>query len=141
MDKYNLDRFVEAQKFAYEFALIEVKQGYKESHWMWYIFPQIHGLGFSYMSETYSIKSREEAIAYMEHPILGNNLIEISNALLHLKNNNAESIFGEIDALKLQSCMTLFGEVCEECDIFHKVLEKYFDGQKDGLTLEILKNM
>ena len=137
--EYNLKRFEDAQKEVYPIALKEIKQGYKQSHWMWYIFPQIHGLGYSSTSKYYAIKSIEEAKEYMKHPILSKNLIEISNALLELETNDSIKIFGTIDSRKLQSCMTLFNESCPQYNIFNKILIKYFNGHKDKLTLDLLK--
>ena len=137
-NEYNLKRFIDAQKDVYPIALKEIKQGYKQSHWMWYIFPQIHGLGYSSTSKYYAIKSIEEAKEYMKHPILSKNLIEISNVLLELETNDSIKIFGTIDSKKLQSCMTLFNEICPN-SIFNKVLIKYFKGHKDKSTIDILK--
>lgn len=105
---------------------------------MWYIFPQIHGLGYSSTSKYYAIKSIEEAKEYMKHPRLSKNLIEISNVLLELETNDSIKIFGTIDSKKLQSCMTLFNESCPN-SIFNKVLIIYFNGHKDKSTLDILK--
>lgn len=138
MDKYNLNRFVEAQNTNYQIALEEIKQGHKQSHWMWYIFPQIHGLGMSSMSVYYSIKSKQEAIEYMKHPLLSKNLIEITKVLCTLNTNDSIKVFGTIDSIKLQSCMTLFNEI-KPNELFQKVLNKYYDGNKDLKTLQILK--
>lgn len=140
MDKYNLDRFVEAQKLNYQTALEEVKNECKITHWMWYIFPQIDGLGMSEMSRYYSIKFREEIEEYMGNDYLRNNLLEISETLLTLQTNNAILIFDFVDSIKLRSSMTLFAEVFPEYEVFQKVLDKFFDGQKDPLTLDYLQN-
>lgn len=132
----SLERFVEAQAFAssYERALAEVKDGMKIGHWIWYIFPQVKGLGMSYNSQYYGIEGLEEARAYLQHPVLGARLREITTAFLNLKDTNAEEVFGGLDAMKVRSCMTLFDEVAED-DLFMQVLEKYYQGEKDELTL------
>ena len=131
-----LDRFIKAQEQDYFGALQEVKKGRKLTHWMWYIFPQLKGLGYSAMAEFYGIESIEEAKEYIEHEILGKRLIEISNELLKLNTNNSIQIFGEIDSLKLKSCMTLFDYVSEN-DVFNKVLQKFYNGEKDLKTIGI----
>ena len=131
----NLDRFISVQKYVYEEALTEVKQGNKKSHWMWFIFPQIIGLGESDTAIYYSIVNIEEATKFLSHEILGKRLREITSELLKLKTNDPEEIFGEIDAVKLKSSMTLF-DCVEENSIFDEVLKKYFNGQRDELTLE-----
>lgn len=133
----NLDRFISVQKYVYEEALTEVKQGNKKSHWMWFIFPQIIGLGESDTAIYYSIVNIEEATKFLSHEILGKRLREITSELLKLKTNDAEEIFGEIDAVKLKSSMTLF-DCVEENSIFDEVLKKYFNGQRDELTLNKL---
>lgn len=133
----NLDRFISVQKYVYEEALTEVKQGNKKSHWMWFIFPQIIGLGESDTAIYYSIVNIEEATKFLSHEILGKRLREITSELLKLKTNDPEEIFGEIDAVKLKSSMTLF-DCVEENSIFDEVLKKYFNGQRDELTLNKL---
>lgn len=133
----SLDRFISVQNYVYEEALTEIKQGEKKSHWMWFIFPQIIGLGESDNAVYYSIVNIEEATKFLSHEVLGKRLREITNELLKLKTNNPEEIFGEIDAMKLKSSMTLFDYV-EENSIFDEVLKKYFNGQRDELTLEKL---
>lgn len=140
MDKYDLDRFIKAQEYSYQTALKEIENECKITHWMWYIFPQIDGLGISEMSRYYSIKSREEIEEYMKNDYLRNNLLEISETLLTLQTNNAVLVFDLIDSVKLRSSMTLFAEVFPEYEVFQKVLDKFFDGQKDPLTLDYLKN-
>ena len=136
---YDLSRFIKAQKEDYQLALSEIKNGKKESHWMWYIFPQIIGLGMSETSVYYSIQNIEEAKAFLEDEYLGWNLIEICKALLSLPVNNAMAIFGSPDDMKLKSSMTLFNCASdEEQNIFAEVLNKFFDGNQDVLTLEIL---
>lgn len=136
-----LDRFLIAQQNYYQTAYHEVKSGKKKSHWMWFIFPQIQGLGYSEMARYYAIESREEAADYIVDSTLGNNLIEISRVLLELDGSNATEIMGEPDDKKLQSCMTLFSTIAPEVDVFENVLEKYFEGKKDQRTLEILQEM
>ena len=132
-----VDRFVHAQEDTYNLALEEVRSGKKRSHWMWYVFPQIRGLGRTMHSLFFSINDIDEAKEYLAHPILGKRLIEISQALLSLDTNDAHSIFGSPDDLKLRSCMTLF-DVVRHDSIFSKVLAKFFDGERDALTLNIL---
>ena len=138
---HDLERFYKAQEYDYETALSEIRNGRKESHWMWYIFPQIAGLGRSTTAEYYAIKSKEEAKAYIEDPVLGKRLIEISQALLQVSSNDAEMVMGWPDNLKLRSCMTLFAEVAPEQPVFRNVLEKFYDGEMDEKTLDILKKM
>lgn len=133
-----MQRFIEAQQRDYENALAEIKSGRKRSHWMWYIFPQIHGLGFSETSRFYAIKNSQEASAYLHHPLLGKRLIEVSNALLDLDTDDAQSVFGSPDDLKLRSSMTLFASLTKTDSIFQSVLNKFFHGKKDEKTLEIL---
>ncbi|MGN6212507.1 DUF1810 domain-containing protein [Parafilimonas sp.] len=136
-DKY-LERFVEAQQAEYNIALNEIKNGKKETHWMWYIFPQVLGLGFTSVSMEYGIKDLDEAAAYLNHPVLGPRLIEISNVLLTLDTDNAREIFGGSDAVKLRSSMTLFSLVPNADKVFELVLEKFFKGRKDEKTLQLL---
>ena len=133
----SLDRFKVAQEEIYPRALDEIKNGMKMSHWMWFIFPQIIGLGESDNAIYYSIVNIEEATKFLSHEVLGKRLREITNELLKLKTNDPEEIFGEIDAMKLKSSMTLF-DCVEENSIFDEVLKKYFNGQRDELTLEKL---
>jgi uncharacterized protein (DUF1810 family) len=135
----NLQRFLKAQEKDYSIALSEIKNGKKQSHWMWYIFPQIEGLGFSETSKFYAIKNNHEAEEFLNHPVLGRRLIEICNELLNLETNNAHTIFGSPDDLKLRSSMTLFSSVSNSDAVFQKILDKYFNGKKDALTLKILK--
>lgn len=135
----SLERFVDAQAFAsvYERALDEVKNGMKVGHWIWYIFPQVKGLGMSYNSHYYGIDGREEAEEYLKHPVLGKRLKEVTMALLELQGKSAEEVFGGLDAMKVRSCMTLFDEVAED-ELFMQVLEKYYHGEKDELTMKML---
>lgn len=134
---HDFSRFRKAQEYDYATALAEIKRGRKESHWMWYIFPQIAGLGRSSIAQFYSIQDIDEAKDYLNDPVLGKRLIEISEALLQLDSDNAGAIFGWPDVLKLRSSMTLFAAVGKN-DIFEKVLDKYYNGKKDGKTLQIL---
>jgi len=138
-DIYNLQRFIKEQQRDYTTAYVEVSQGKKRSHWMWYIFPQIVGLGMTATSHKYSIKSIDEAKAYLAHPYLGKNLINISKVLLSLDENDPYKIFGSPDYLKLCSSMTLFAEAAPEEEVFQKVIEKYYGGRKDERTLAILE--
>ena len=140
-DIYNLDRFVKEQECTYDTALKEVSQGMKRSHWMWWIFPQIAGLGMTTTSHMYSIKSMEEAKAFLAHPYLGKNLREISDKLLTLASNDAYEVFGSPDDLKLRSSMTLFAEAAPDEEVFGKVLDKFYGGKKDERTIEILKDL
>lgn len=134
----HLDRFLKAQEGDYTTALSEIKSGRKRSHWMWYIFPQLAGLGFSEMSRHYGIKGLSEARAYLAHPILGKRLIAISKALLELQENNATQVMGKPDDLKLKSSMTLFSMIAGADQVFESVLKKFFDGQKDHVTLQLI---
>ncbi len=134
----NLERFIDAQQRDYAIALAEVKRGRKQSHWMWYIFPQIQGLGFSETSRFYAINDVQEAEAYLNHPVLGSRLLEISEALLHLENNNPTKVFGSPDDVKLKSSMTLFASLPKAHPVFQAVLEKFFNGTKDLKTLQII---
>lgn len=133
-----LERFLDAQREDYAIALSEIKRGRKQSHWMWYIFPQIDGLGFSSTAKFYAIKDKQEAEKYLAHPVLGKRLIEISNALIEIERKTANQIFGSPDDVKLKSSMTLFGAFDETNPVFQKVLNKYFDGAKDARTLKLL---
>jgi len=134
----NLARFLDAQNQTYLKALSEIKNGHKETHWMWYIFPQLKGLGQSETAKFYGITDLEEAAAYLNHPVLGKHLIEISEALFNLESKTAMEIFGSPDTMKLKSSMTLFSVATNTNVVFSKVLEKYFEGNKDELTLELL---
>jgi uncharacterized protein (DUF1810 family) len=134
-DPYNLARFVQAQGRDYSRALAEIRAGRKQSHWMWYIFPQFAGLGLSSTSRHYAIGSLDEARAYLAHPILGPRLIECAGATLTVKGRSAHDIFGSPDDMKLRSSVTLFSLVSPENSVFHRVLEKYFEGKGDERTL------
>lgn len=133
----DLSRFVKAQEHDYAQALREIRAGRKRSHWMWYIFPQIQGLGFSSTAQYYAIRDLNEAKAYLAHPVLGPRLKEISEALLELDGLSAHEIFGYPDDLKLRSCMTLFRMADLNCKVFEQVLEKYYDGEPDRRTVEL----
>jgi uncharacterized protein (DUF1810 family) len=137
-DPYDLDRFVQAQATIYPQALAELRAGEKRSHWMWFVFPQIEGLGHSAMSRRYSIKSDSEARAYLEHPVLGPRLRECFAAVRKIEGRTALEIFGSPDDMKLRSCATLFAAVSDE-DVFGEVLEKYFGGERDAETLRLLQ--
>ena len=136
---YNLSRFSDAHQKDYARALQEIKDGRKETHWMWYIFPQIRGLGRSSTANYYSIEDIEEAKAFLQDPYLSGNLQEICEVLLGLRENNASRIFGYPDDMKLRSSMTLFSCASDGPNVFDKVLEKFFAGEKDSLTLELIK--
>lgn len=137
--KNNLDRFIEAQKHIYNQALQEIKNGKKESHWSWYIFPQIKGLGHSERANYYAIENIEEAINYINNPLLRERLIEISNALLSVEGKTAIEILGCVDAMKVKSSMTLFYIVCPEEKTYIEVLNKYYEGEKDERTIQLLQ--
>ncbi len=141
MNTHSIERFIEPQDFLYATALAEIKAGKKSSHWMWFIFPQLRGLGRSAMARIYGITGLDEAWAYLSHPILSARLIEISEELLQLNTQNPEEIFGEIDARKLQSSMTLFALISEDGSVFHQVLDRFYDGQMDDHTLELLSRL
>lgn len=132
-----IERFIKVQENSYGVALEEIRAGRKRSHWMWFIFPQIHGLGQSFTSIFYAIKSIEEAGEFLAHPLLGRRLREITGALLELPTDDASYVFGAPDDMKLRSCMTLF-DVVEPNSVFAAVLSKFFNGEKDGMTLKIL---
>ncbi len=129
---------MDAQQSTYQNALSEVRNGRKQSHWMWYIFPQIQGLGFSETSKFYAIKDINEAEEFLNHPVLGSRLVHICNELLKLKSNDASKIFGSPDDLKLKSSMTLFSTLHNTNPVFQLVLEKFFNGTKDNKTLRII---
>ena len=135
-DRYDLQRFVAAQDAAgtYDRATAELRGGRKTSHWMWFIFPQIAGLGYSPASRTYAISSLDEARAYLAHPVLGARLIECATILTRVPGRSAEQILGEVDALKLRSCVTLFMHAAPEEPVFGQVLDRYFDGIPDPAT-------
>lgn len=138
-DPYDLERFVRAQQHDYARALAELKGGRKRSHWMWYIFPQFRGLGFSSMSQRYAIGSIDEAKAYLRHPVLGPRLTECANAMLAIADRSATEILGSPDDLKLRSSATLFAHVSPPGSEFERLLQLYWQGEPDQSTLELLR--
>jgi uncharacterized protein (DUF1810 family) len=134
----NLRRFLKAQETDYAIALSEIKNGRKRSHWMWYIFPQIQGLGFSETSKYYAIKDIAEAQSFLNHRVLGDRLVVICQALLDLQENDANEIFGSPDDVKLKSSMTLFATLSKTNPVFQSVLDKFFHGEKDTVTLQLI---
>ncbi|WFU44839.1 DUF1810 domain-containing protein [Bradyrhizobium sp. CB82] len=139
-DPFDLERFVQAQNDVYPGVVRELSAGRKRSHWMWFIFPQVAGLGFSAMSQRYAIGSRAEAEAYLAHPVLGPRLIECTGLLLAVKDRSINAILGAPDDAKFRSSMTLFEAVSDEA-IFGQALVRYFAGERDGATLEILASL
>ena len=137
-DAFNLARFVYAQEFINEVALSELRRGRKESHWMWFIFPQIDGLGSSPASKKYAIRSLDEARAYLSHLVLGPRLLECCRAILLVQGKSASDIMGYPDDLKLRSSMTLFSLVADSHTEFREVTEKYFRGRQDRRTMQLL---
>jgi|SRR3954471_13328954 uncharacterized protein (DUF1810 family) len=135
---YDLHRFIEAQNGIYEQALAELKAGRKRSHWMWFIFPQIAGLGTSSMAEKYAIRSAEEASSYLADPILGSRLLRCVEAILSIDARSAHDIMGSPDDLKLRSSMTLFAAVSDHGSPFHKAIDHFYDGKFDERTISIL---
>lgn len=140
-DPFNLERFVAAQRPVYDQALAEIRAGHKRSHWMWFIFPQIRGLGVSAAAEKYAIQSRREAEAYRSHQILGPRLEEVTTAMLSLQNVTLVHILGQPDDLKFRSSMTLFAACSDDGSVFHQALLRYCDGLHDEKTLAILRAM
>lgn len=139
MNNYSLERFITAHDRNYDIARNELKQGKKLSHWMWYIFPQIKGLGKSPTSEFYGIQNLDEAKAYINHFILGNNMRTLCEVLLSLESNNPTKIFGRPDDMKLKSSMTLFSLATDDNGIFVSVLDKFYNGKLDNRTIRIVK--
>lgn len=135
----SLNRFLDAQSTSYEQALSEIKSGHKRSHWMWFIFPQLQGLGYSETARFYAINDLQEAELYLQHPVLGPRLIEISKAMLALEGKTANQVLGNPDDLKLKSSMTLFAAVPGADPVFKAVLDKYYRGEEDQRTLQLLK--
>ncbi|WP_426059004.1 DUF1810 domain-containing protein [Hymenobacter sp. B1770] len=134
----SLQRFIDAQATSYPVALSEIQRGRKQSHWMWYIFPQLRGLGVSATAQHYGIQGRSEAQAYAQHPVLGPRLVHISEALLALADNNATRILGSPDDMKLKSSMTLFAALPQAPPVFQQVLDKFYQGKPDEQTLRLL---
>ena len=137
-DPHDLGRFVRAQEADYAHALREITGGRKRTHWMWYVFPQLDGLGFSPTAQRYAIKSLDEARAYLEHPVLGPRLRACAEAALQVEGRSAREIFGSPDDLKLRSCATLFALVRPDGSVFDRLLAKYFGGERDAKTLQLL---
>lgn len=137
-DLYNLNRFVHAQDATYQQALVELHAGQKRTHWMWYVFPQFVGLSSSNTALKFAIKSLAEADAYLSHAVLGPRLLECCEAIIGLDGVSATDIFGTPDDLKLRSCVTLFAQVSSDNSILQRVLEKYFNGKPDELTLNLI---
>ncbi|MBX3305252.1 MAG: DUF1810 domain-containing protein [Nitrospira sp.] len=137
-DAYNLQRFLDAQERVYDTVLVELRAGRKSSHWIWFIFPQIAGLGHSNMAQQFAIASLDEAKAYLQHLVLGPRLRECTQLVLNVEGRSAEEIFGYPDNLKFRSCITLFMNAATDNTIFKDALLKYFDGQPDQSTLDIL---
>lgn len=135
---FDLERFVDAQAATYERAMAELRAGEKRSHWMWFIFPQLAGLGASEMAWHYGLSGAAEAEAYLAHPVLGPRLIECTEAAMALQDLTAQQIFGSVDAMKLRSCATLFASVSEDGSVFHRLLERFFDGKPDPITRSML---
>ncbi len=140
-DKYNLERFLSAQKLMYASALDEIRSGEKQSHWIWFVFPQLKALGFSETAQFYGIEDLDEAKAYLAHPILRERLLEISQALLALEDSDPTRVMGYPDDLKLRSSMTLFEAAAPAVPVFAQVLEKFYNGIRDDKTLALLKNL
>ena len=137
-DPHDLNRFLEAQEGDYARAMNELQQGRKRTHWMWYIFPQLDGLGFSPTARKYAIRSLDEARAYLDHPVLGPRLVACVGTLLDHRGLSAQAIFGSPDDWKLRSCATLFACVSPKGSVFERLLDQYFQGQKDDKTLSLL---
>ena len=137
-DPYDLRRFVDAQANVYERALSEITSGRKQSHWMWFIFPQMEGLGISSISKRYAIRSVAEARAYLAHPLLGPRLLACAGASLAVHTSSALELFGSPDDMKLRSCATLFASVSAEGSVFSQLINKYFDGKPDDRTLQLI---
>ena len=138
-DPFNLKRFVDAQSQEFELVLLELRKGAKTGHWIWYIFPQLAGLGRSWNSEFFGISSRAEAEAYLQHPILGQRLRDCTSIVNRLEGSSIDQIFGGIDSVKFRSSMTLFSAIGPDRQVFAQALEKYFNGEPDPLTLDILR--
>ena len=137
-DPYNLRRFLDAQNPVYEQVLSELRQGEKETHWMWFIFPQIHGLGYSAIARKFALSSLKEADAYMQHPTLGPRLIECTRLVNDTSGRTIDQIFGYPDNIKFRSSMTLFAHATPQIDVFHRAIQKYFNGEYDEATLQSL---
>lgn len=136
-DRFNLNRFLTAQESAYSNAIRELRLGRKIGHWMWYVFPQCKGLGYSATSKFYGLSSLEEALEYLRHPLLGTRLIACTEAVVGLPTSDSEEIFGSVDSMKFRSCMTLFDLVADGQNQFALALKKFFGGDSDELTLDL----
>ena len=137
-DAYNLHRFLDAQELVHDTVLAELRAGRKSSHWIWFIFPQIAGLGHSAMAQQFAIGSLDEATAYLQHPVLGQRLRECTQLVLNVEGRSADEIFGYPDNLKFRSCVTLFMTAATDNTIFKNALLKDFDDRPDQMTLDIL---
>jgi uncharacterized protein (DUF1810 family) len=140
-DPHKLNRFISAQEGIYDDVLAELRGGRKRTHWMWFIFPQIDGLGHSATTRYYAVKSMEEARRYLAHPVLGKRLVECTAAVLAVEGRSISDIFGYPDDMKLMSSMTLFSHAAGPGSVFVRVLDKYFQGEQDARTLQIIKSM
>ena len=138
-DPHDLQRFLNAQSAVHDAALAELRRGRKTTHWMWFVFPQIAGLGLSEMSRRYAIASRDEARAYLDHPVLGARLIEGVEAVNAVQGRTAHEIFGSPDDRKFQSCLTLFEQIASAPEVFAAALDRYYGGERDVRTLEMLE--
>jgi len=138
-DPYNLDRFVQAQETTYDQALAEIRSGRKRTHWMWWVFPQLKGLGTSWNSVHFSLAGADEAAAYLAHPVLGPRLVTCAEAVLHHHAVTATAIFGQPDDMKLRSSATLFATVSPAGSAFHRIIEDFFHGKPDETTLGLLR--
>ncbi len=139
-DPYDLKRFLSAQEGVYERALAELTRGQKRTHWMWYIFPQFDGLGYSPTAKQYSIKSKEEAGQYLNHPVLGKRLLECTEAVIASQGGSLSEIFGYPDDLKFKSSMTLFEKIAGPGSVFSSALDRFCHGERDAATLNLLEN-
>lgn len=139
-DTYNLERFVEAQAPVYEQVLSELRAGRKQSHWIWFIFPQIAGLGYSSTAQFYAIESLDEAAAYLQHPVLGSRLRECTEIVNGIEGRSVNAILGSPDDMKFRSSMTLFAQATKDNEIFLSALKKYFEGRADELTLQRIRS-
>ena len=138
---YNLQRFLDAQQDVYQTVIQELRAGRKRTHWIWFIFPQVTGLGVSATARFYAIQDSDEAQAYLAHPVLGNRLVECTNIVLSVEGKSALDIFGGIDAMKFRSSMTLFAAIADSDPVFQQAIDKYFAGDADAKTLEILRTL
>ena len=137
-DPFDLERFVKAQEHSYSAALDEVTNGRKQSHWVWFILPQLRGLGFSERAHKFGISGMAEAKAYMAHPLLGPRLVEVVEAMLQHKGSSAEDVLGDTDARKFQSCLTLFSLAAPQVACFNEALQQFFSSERDAATLKLL---